>query len=69
MNQFGNYVKEAFKPKPSRRKKEELHKALIDKSCPMARYDAHLPIEGMVINEKNYPISPRYLKNKNEAHL
>ena len=39
--------------------------ALRDKNMPFARFDAHLPIEGMLINEKNYPISPKYLKQKN----
>ena len=41
--------------------------ALRDKKMPFARNDAHLPIEGMVINEKNYPISPKYLKMKKQG--
>ena len=35
-----------------------------DKKCSFARYDPHLPVEAMVINEVNYPISPKYIKNK-----
>ena len=43
--------------------------ALRDKKMPFAKADPHLPILGMVINEKNYPISPKHLKLKNQDQL
>lgn len=67
INQFGNYVKNTFMPKVNQKKKEELKKAIKDKHCSFSRYDGHLPSEAMLINEKNYPISPKYLKEKTEA--
>ena len=42
--------------------KEELLRAMYDKKESFARYDPHLPLEGMVINEANYPISPKHIK-------
>ena len=67
--QYGVHIRENFLPKPSQKKKMELEMALRDKKMPFARNDAHLPIEGMVINEKNYPISPKYLKMKKQGQL
>jgi hypothetical protein len=52
------HIRENFLPKTSVKKKLELEMALKDKKMPFARNDAHLPILGMVVNEKNYPISP-----------
>ena len=62
MNQFNEYVKEAFAPKQSQKKREELLRAIVDKKCSFARYDPHLPLDSMIINEPNYPISPKYVK-------
>jgi len=56
-------------PKTSQKKKDELERALREKKCSFARYDPHLPIEGMAINEVNVPISPSFLKMKNEAAM
>ena len=67
--QYGMHIRENFLPKTSLKKKYELEMALRDKKMPFAKADAHLPILGMVINEKNYPISPKHLKLKNQDQL
>jgi outer membrane biogenesis lipoprotein LolB len=45
--QYGIHIRENFMPKPSQKKKIELEMALRDRKMPFARFDAHLPMEGM----------------------
>ena len=66
MKQYGDHIRDTGLPKTSLKKKLELEMAMKKRECSFARYDAHLPIEGMLINEKNFPISPQHLKKKKQ---
>ena len=69
MQQYGAYIRENCLPVPSKKKVMELERAMRSKKSPFARQDPHLPIEGMVINEYNYPISPKHIKQTAAGQL
>lgn len=48
--EYAKLVKEKFKPKVSKKKKTELVSAFVKKKQPMARGEAHAPIDGLKQN-------------------
>ena len=66
MQQFNHYVKDQFLPKQSKKKQAELERAFQEKKCSFAKYSPHIGIDAMLINDSNFPISPKFTKTRNE---